>query len=166
MRVIVTGSTTWTDADALRREFSALPSDVIIVTGDTPGLDALAMATAQEMGLIVEPMRKSRADRKAYPDASWKGLNERMLATGIDIVFAFHPHYGKPGCPGDNPYGRTSGSIGYRSANFFTLGRDSALQLFIRKSALPSERPDWVATGPLWRPLDFPQVCCFAEPIG
>lgn len=98
MRVIVTGSTTWTDADALRREFSALPSDVIIVTGDTPGIDALAMATAQEMGLIVEPMRKSRADRKAYPDASWKGLNERMLATGIDIVLAFHPDYGKPGC--------------------------------------------------------------------
>jgi hypothetical protein len=98
MRVIVTGSTTWTDAEALRREFNALPSDVIIVTGDTPGIDALAMATAREMGLTVEPMQKSRADRKAYPDASWKGLNERMLATGIDIVLAFHPDYGKPGC--------------------------------------------------------------------
>ena len=98
MRVIVTGSTTWTDAGALRREFAALPSRVIIVTGDTPGIDELAIATAQEMGFMVEPMKKSRADRKAYPDASWKGLNERMLATGIDVVLAFHPDYGKPGC--------------------------------------------------------------------
>lgn len=98
MRVIVTGSTTWTDAAALRREFAALPSQVIIVTGDTPGIDALATATAQEMGLMVEPMKKSRADRKAFPDASWKGLNERMLATGIDVVLAFHADYGKPGC--------------------------------------------------------------------
>ena len=98
MRVIVTGSTTWTDAEALRREFRALPSNVIIVTGDTPGIDAMAIAAAQKMGLIVEPMQKSGANRKAYPDASWKGLNERMLATAIDIVLAFHPAYGKPGC--------------------------------------------------------------------
>ena len=98
MRVIVTGSSTWTDAEALRREFKALPSNAIIVTGDTPGIDAMAIATAQEMGLVAEAMKKSRADRKAYPDASWKGLNERMLATGIDIVLAFHPDYGKPGC--------------------------------------------------------------------
>ena len=78
--------------------FPRCPPQAIIVTGDTPGIDALAMATAQEVGLVAEPMKKSRADRKAYPDASWKGLNERMLATGIDVVLAFHADYGKPGC--------------------------------------------------------------------
>jgi hypothetical protein len=31
MRAIVTGATTWTDAGALRREFAALPSQVIIL---------------------------------------------------------------------------------------------------------------------------------------
>ena len=75
MRVLITGSTTWTDNAALRREMSALPARTTLVTGDTP-----------------------HADRKAYPEDSWKGLNERMLATGIDLVLAFHADYGKPGC--------------------------------------------------------------------
>lgn len=98
MRVLITGATTWTDAQALRRELSALPAQTVVVTGDTPGIDALAISIAQELGFAVEPMKKTRADRRVYPDASWKGLNERMLATGIDAVLAFHPDYGKPGC--------------------------------------------------------------------
>ncbi len=98
MRVLITGSTTWTDAGALRRELAALPARSTIVTGDTPGIDAMAIAQAQELGFGVEPMKKSRADRKAHPEDSWKGLNERMLATGIDLVLAFHADYGKPGC--------------------------------------------------------------------
>jgi hypothetical protein len=98
MRVLVTGSTTWTDAHALRRELSALPAQSVIVTGDTPGVDALAILTALELGLNVVPMKKSRADRKVHAEDSWKGLNERMLATGIDVVLAFHADYGKPDC--------------------------------------------------------------------
>jgi hypothetical protein len=98
MRVLITGSTTWTDADALRRELAALPAGSTIVTGDTPGIDAMAIALAQELGLAAQPMKKSSADRKTYPKDSWKGLNERMLATGIDLVLAFHADYGKPGC--------------------------------------------------------------------
>ncbi len=98
MRVLITGSTTWTDNAALRREMSALPARTTLVTGDTPGIDALAIALAHELGFAVEPMKKNHADRKAYPEDSWKGLNERMLATGIDLVLAFHADYGKPGC--------------------------------------------------------------------
>lgn len=98
MRVLVTGSTTWTDVDALRREFGTLPKDATIVTGDTAGVDALAISLAAEIGMAVEPMRKNRADYKAHPGEGWKGLNERMLATGIDVVLAFHPDYGKEGC--------------------------------------------------------------------
>jgi hypothetical protein len=129
MRVIVTGSTTWTDAVALRREFNAVPSDDLIVTGDTPGIDALALATAREMGLIVEPTQKSRADREAYPDASWKGLNERMLTTGIDIVLAFHPDYGKPGCArGTFHIVELAAASDIEARISFTSGRVSALQ--------------------------------------
>ena len=98
MRVLITGSTTWTDADAVRRELALLPAQSTIVTGDTPGIDALAIALASELGLHVEPMKKNSADRKAHARDSWKGLNERMLATGIDLVLAFHADYGKPGC--------------------------------------------------------------------
>ncbi len=97
MRVLITGSTTWTDAEAPRRELCALPAGATLVTGDTPGIDALAIALAPELGFSVVAMKKNRADARAHPAASWKGLNERMLATGIDLVLAFHPGYGQPG---------------------------------------------------------------------
>jgi hypothetical protein len=57
MRVLIAGSTTWTDCASIRREFSPSSS----------------------------------------PGESWKGLNDRMLGTGIDVVLAFHANYGKPG---------------------------------------------------------------------
>ncbi|HEU4775770.1 MAG TPA: hypothetical protein VFS95_03030 [Telluria sp.] len=98
MRVLVTGSTTWADPQALRRELSVLPAGSVIVTGDTQGIDAMAIGLAAELGFGAEPMKKNQADRLAHPQASWKGLNERMLATGIDLVLAFHADYGKPGC--------------------------------------------------------------------
>ena len=98
MRVLITGATTWTDRLALRRELAKLAPDSTIVTGDTPGIDALAIAIAAELDMASEPMKKSRADRMAHPNAAWKGLNERMLATGVDLVLAFHADYGKPGC--------------------------------------------------------------------
>lgn len=97
MRVLITGSTTWTDVDALRRELIRLPSDSIIVTGDTSGVDALAIAIARELELGVEAMQKTKEDYLFYPIDAWKGLNERMLNTGIDLVLAFHADYGKPG---------------------------------------------------------------------
>lgn len=96
--MLITGSTTWTDAAARRRELAALSARSTIVIGNTPGIDAMAIALAQELGLAAQPMRKSRADRKTHPVDSWKGLNEPMLATGVDLVLAFHAEYGQPGC--------------------------------------------------------------------
>ncbi len=98
MRVLVTGSTTWTSVDTVRRELACLPLGSVIVTGDTPGADAIALQTAAQLGLLVEPMKKEKLDYKCHAGAAWKGLNERMIATGIDLVLAFHPDLGKPGC--------------------------------------------------------------------
>jgi hypothetical protein len=50
MRVLVTGSAAWTDADALRRELIKLPAGSTVAHGDSPGADALA----GEIGLSVE----------------------------------------------------------------------------------------------------------------
>jgi hypothetical protein len=36
-------------------------------------------------------MAKSAADYARYRRAAWKGLNERMLASGAHLVLAFHP---------------------------------------------------------------------------
>ena len=98
MRVLVTGSTTWTSKEALRRQFAARPAGSVIVTGDAQGADALSLQVAAEFGFAVERMKRSSEDRKAFPTALWKGLNERMLATGIDLVMGFHADYGQPGC--------------------------------------------------------------------
>ncbi len=97
MRALITGSTTWTDAKALHRELSQLPVGSVIVTGDTPGVDAIAIVVAKELGFGVEAMHKTEEDHLRYPDDPWKGLNDRMLETGIDLVLAFHADYGKSG---------------------------------------------------------------------
>jgi hypothetical protein len=90
MRVIVAGGVAWSDAGAIRRELAGLPPDTTIVHGDSPGADALAGQIAAQLGLTVEPMAKNQLDRARYQRAAWKGLNERMLASGAVLVLAFH----------------------------------------------------------------------------
>jgi hypothetical protein len=91
MRVIVSGAVAWADAAAIRRELSKLPPGTTVIHGDCPGADALAGEIGAELGFAVEPMAKSAADRAKYQRLAWKGLNERMLASGADLVLVFHP---------------------------------------------------------------------------
>ncbi|MBY0456921.1 MAG: hypothetical protein K2V38_06260 [Gemmataceae bacterium] len=70
---------------------SALPPNTTVIHGDSPGADALAGEIAAQLGFAVERMVKSQADYAKYQRAAWKGLNERMLATGAVLVLAFHP---------------------------------------------------------------------------
>lgn len=91
MRVIVAGATAWTDAEAIRPELRKLPAGSTIIHGDAPGADAIAGRIAAELGLAVEAMAKDAQDYARYQRAAWKGLNERMLASGAVLVLAFHP---------------------------------------------------------------------------
>jgi YspA, cpYpsA-related SLOG family len=91
MRVIVAGATAWADAEAIRRELAKLPHGTVVIHGDAPGADALAGQIAAQLGLVVEAMAKSAEDRARYKREAWKGLNERMLASGAVLVLAFHP---------------------------------------------------------------------------
>ncbi len=93
MRVIVAGAVAWSDADAVRRELSKLPAGTTVIHGDCAGADALAGAIAVELGFAVEPMAKNAADRARYKREAWKGLNERMLASGAGLVLVFHPDF-------------------------------------------------------------------------
>jgi hypothetical protein len=97
MRVIVTGSTLWTDAAALRRELAKLPPGSVVLHGDSAGVDALAGEVARELGLAVEPFRKEPIDYRRYRRGAWKALNERMLESGAVLVLAFHPELDQPG---------------------------------------------------------------------
>ena len=91
MRVIVAGAADWTNAEAIARELAKLPPGTTVIHGDAPGADALAGAAAARLGFRVEPMAKNREDYARYRRGAWKGLNERMLASGAALVLAFHP---------------------------------------------------------------------------
>ncbi len=91
MRVIVAGSTTWDNVASIRDELIALPSDTIVVYGDAPGADELGASIARDLKLAVEPFTKNSDDYRRYRRGAWKGLNERMLSSGVDLVLAFHP---------------------------------------------------------------------------
>jgi hypothetical protein len=94
--MIVTGSMTWNDAEAIRRELSTLPCGSTVIHGDAPGVDELAGGVARELGLQVEPWQKEEEDYRRYQQGAWMGLNERMLARGADLVLAFHPDLNDP----------------------------------------------------------------------
>lgn len=91
MRVVVAGAVAWADTEAIRRELSKLPSGSTIIHGDSPGADSIAGQVAAQLSFAVEPMAKNKMDYAKYRKAAWKGLNERMLASGVVLVLAFHP---------------------------------------------------------------------------
>jgi hypothetical protein len=96
MRVLITGSMAWSDETAIRRELAKLPADAVVVHGDAPGADAIAGRLAADFSLAVERHAKNQDDYRRYRRAAWKGLNERMIATGIDLVLAFHAELDRP----------------------------------------------------------------------
>jgi predicted RecB family endonuclease len=65
MRVLVTGATTWRDAERIREELRRLPAGSIVIHGDAPGADALARQVARELGLTVVRMVKNSAEQLA-----------------------------------------------------------------------------------------------------
>jgi hypothetical protein len=93
MRVIVAGAVAWADVEAIRRELVKLPAGTVVIHGDCAGADAIAGQIARELGFMVEAMAKNAADRSRYGREAWKGLNDRMLASGAELVLVFHPDF-------------------------------------------------------------------------
>jgi hypothetical protein len=93
MRVIVAGAVAWADVEAIRRELVKLPASTVVIHGDCAGADAIAGQIARELGFMVEAMAKNAADRSRYGREAWKGLNDRMLASGAELVLVFHPDF-------------------------------------------------------------------------
>jgi hypothetical protein len=91
MRVIVAGAVAWSDAARIEQELAKLPAGSTVLHGDAPGSDALAGRIAEALGLRRQAFRKEKQDYQKYKRGAWKGLNERMLASGADLVLAFHP---------------------------------------------------------------------------
>ena len=97
MRVIIAGAMAWKDEEAIRQALRDLPKDTVFIHGDCAGADALGGKIAAELGYRVEPYAKNQDDYQRYKRGAWKGLNERMIASGADLVLAFHEGFHKSG---------------------------------------------------------------------
>jgi hypothetical protein len=87
MRVLITGSRSWTDREKIRAELEALPSDATIVHGHCKsGADAIADAIAHELRLKVE---RHPADWNKYGKSAGPIRNTEMVNTKPDLCIAF-----------------------------------------------------------------------------
>jgi hypothetical protein len=90
VRVLVCGSRTWTDEDAIYRRLLGLASehkgDVTVVHGRADGADRLAGRAADRLRLVEEAYP---ADWDRYGRAAGPIRNAQMLRSGIDLVIAF-----------------------------------------------------------------------------
>jgi hypothetical protein len=87
MRVLITGSRTWDDAESITAELAALPPGTTIVHGGCPtGADAIAHQYAVENGIPVEVYP---ADWDEHGRAAGPIRNAEMIATMPDLVLAF-----------------------------------------------------------------------------
>lgn len=96
MRVIVTGSRSWIDYDAIHRELVQLPPGSTVVHGahglrrdgerPTKSADAMADWIAKSLGLIVE---RHYAEWNRHGNAAGPIRNTVMVRLGADACFAF-----------------------------------------------------------------------------
>jgi hypothetical protein len=88
MRVLITGSRTWGNVHAIRRELEKLSSGSIIIHGGARGADTIADSIARELDLEVLVFR---AEWARFYRAAGVIRNEAMLKEGKpDLVLAFH----------------------------------------------------------------------------
>lgn len=90
MRIVVCGSRTWRDADAIRTRLMDLPSDAEIIVGGAAGADWLAERVARDLGFTVRVMPAEWRDKHgAYNPRAGFERNTRMLDENPDLVIAF-----------------------------------------------------------------------------
>lgn len=90
MRVLVTGSRDWDDADVIHADLWAyqhLHDVVVLVHGACPtGADAIAAAFWDDMELLAEP---HPADWERYGKRAGFLRNAQMVALGADLCYAY-----------------------------------------------------------------------------
>lgn len=87
MLVLVCGSRTWDNADAIRDVFQYLPEDTEIIHGGARGADRLAGDVAAEFGFHVRP--PFLPDWESYGKRAGIYRNLEMLDAKPDLVLAF-----------------------------------------------------------------------------
>lgn len=88
MRLMVTGSRDWNDAEAIRDVFRKITAkEVVLIHGDCEGADRLAAVIAErEFGWRVIPYK---AKWEEYGRSAGPIRNKKMVASKPDLVLAF-----------------------------------------------------------------------------
>ena len=86
MRVVITGSRSWTNFRAIHSRLAELPRESEVLHGAARGADRLAGEAATSLGLWVE---EHPADWERYGKRAGYIRNAEMLDRGPDLVLAF-----------------------------------------------------------------------------
>lgn len=86
MKVVITGSRSWTDYRTIRRRLQRLPGDTLIIHGAARGADSLAQKAAEYHMLRTEVYP---ADWERYGKRAGYIRNAFMLDQKPDLVLAF-----------------------------------------------------------------------------
>lgn len=93
VRVLVTGSRSWTDREVIRQALASIPvvhraltRNVTVVHGAARGADTIAAEEATKLGMAVEA---HPADWERHGKAAGPIRNGEMVALGADVVLAF-----------------------------------------------------------------------------
>jgi hypothetical protein len=89
-RVLVTGSRTWSDVDAIVRELEVVQAhegeQVVLVSGNCHGADVMAEEVAVKFGWMIE---RHPADWKTHGKRAGFIRNGEMVELGADYCLAF-----------------------------------------------------------------------------
>jgi hypothetical protein len=91
MRVLVTGSTAWTDTEAIWKRLAPLPEGTTILHGCAAGVDTIAGKCAELLGYTVEeypPIVDDPTDENAWGKAC-QARNIAMTEASPDLCIAF-----------------------------------------------------------------------------
>ena len=85
--MLVCGSRTWSDYQAVFNRLARLPEGTTIVHGGASGADALAGNAARALGFTEHVFP---ADWNTYGKSAGYRRNQQMIDSGVDLVIAFH----------------------------------------------------------------------------
>lgn len=93
MRILITGSRTWTDRSVIAKTLDPFPDGSILVSGACPsGADKLCEEYADQRGWKIERHAARWQVDGAYNSRAGFERNEFMVALGADVCVAFvHP---------------------------------------------------------------------------
>ena len=92
MRILVTGSRTWTDRETIAaalQAFCPYPEVSTLVHGAAEGADTIAARCADELGMTVEPHPVKREQWRIAGRRAGHLRNQYMVDLGADLCLAF-----------------------------------------------------------------------------